>query len=105
MLSSAPRSQDRGAVSYFRSYAVKIYRVCAPHKHIEIAQSRADFIKKLEVALKEAGETEYWLEIIFRKKKITDDAHKNLKTQCGTIKMLIASVTTAKNNITTENEF
>ena len=70
------------------------------------AQSRADFINKFEVALKEAGETEYWLEIIYRKKKITDEEYKDLKTQCGTIKrMLIASVTTAKSNIPAENEF
>ena len=63
------------------------------------AQSRADFINKLEIALKECYETEYWLELIFRKKKIDDITYKNLCNKCGTIRRkLIASVTTAKKN-------
>ena len=33
------------------------------------AQSRADFVHKLEIALKECSETEYWLELLIRKKK------------------------------------
>lgn len=36
------------------------------------AQSRADFIHKLEIALKEASETEYWIELLYRKKAIDD---------------------------------
>lgn len=63
------------------------------------AQSRADFINKLEIALKECYETEYWLELLFRKKKIDNTAYKNLNNKCGTIRRkLIASVTTAKKN-------
>ena len=34
------------------------------------AQSRADFISKLEISLKESSETDYWLELLFRKKKL-----------------------------------
>ena len=63
------------------------------------AQSRADFIHKLEVALKESSETEFWLELLHRKHKLYDEIYKNLKNQCGIIRRkLIASVTTAKNN-------
>ena len=63
------------------------------------AQSRADFISKLEIALKESSETEYWLELIYRKKKLTDEQYRNLKNTCGTIRRkLIASITTAKAN-------
>ena len=63
------------------------------------AQSRADFIHKLEVALKESVETEYWLELIYRKQKISDETYKVLKNKCGIIRRkLIASVTTAKRN-------
>ena len=63
------------------------------------AQSRADFINKLEIALKECYETEYWLELLFRKKKIDNTVYKNLNNKCGTIRRkLIASVTTAKKN-------
>ena len=63
------------------------------------AQSRADFINKLEIALKECFETEYWLELLFRKNKIDESTHKNEINNCGVIRRkLISSITTAKNN-------
>ena len=63
------------------------------------AQSRADFISKLEIALKECSETEYWLEIIYRKGKITETQYSYFVKSAGTIRRrLIASITTAKNN-------
>ena len=63
------------------------------------AQSRADFISKLEIALKETSETEYWLELIYRKHKFTEEQYRTSRNMCGTIhRMLIASVTTAKAN-------
>ena len=63
------------------------------------AQSRADFVHKLEIALKECSETEYWLELLIRKKKITDEEYKKLKSCAGSIRSrLIASITTAKAN-------
>ncbi len=63
------------------------------------AQSRADFIHKLEIALKECSETEYWLELLFRKALLNDDTYKNLKNRAGSIRRkLIASITTAKEN-------
>ena len=61
------------------------------------AQRRADFINKLEIALKESSETDYWMELLFRKGKLTPDQHRNLKNSCGSIRRrLIASITTAK---------
>ena len=63
------------------------------------AQSRADFISKLEIALKESYETEYWLELLYRKNKISLEQYSCLKNKCGTIRRkLIASITTAKAN-------
>ena len=63
------------------------------------AQSRADFINKLEIALKESSETEYWLEILYRKNKLTEEQFKQLRGACGSIRRrLIASTTTAKAN-------
>ena len=63
------------------------------------AQSRADFISKLEISLKESSETEYWLELLFRKQKLTKEQYTLLKNRCGTIRRkLIASITTAKAN-------
>ena len=60
-------------------------------------QSRADFISKFEIALKECYETEYWLEILFKVNAISQYAYKTLRGQAGTIRRkLIASITTAK---------
>ncbi|MBQ2742232.1 MAG: four helix bundle protein [Oscillospiraceae bacterium] len=59
---------------------------------------KADFVNKLEISLKESFETEYWLELLFRKKKIDESTYRNLINRCGTIRRkLIASVTTVKN--------
>ena len=63
------------------------------------AHSKADFISKLEIALKECYETEYWLELFSRTKLLPESSVRSLQTQCGTIRrLLIASVTTTKNN-------
>ena len=63
------------------------------------AQSRADFISKLEIALKESSETDYWLELLYRKKKMSEEQYKTLQNMCGSIRRrLIASITTAKAN-------
>ena len=63
------------------------------------AQSRADFIHKLEIALKESSETDYWLEVIYKKGKICEEVYSSLKNECGIIRRkLIASITTAKQN-------
>ncbi len=63
------------------------------------AQSRADFINKMEIALKECYETEYWLEILYKVNAVDENSYKNLLNKCGTIRRkLIASITTAKAN-------
>ncbi len=62
------------------------------------AQSNADFISKLEIALKECYETEYWLDILYKVKSIDEITYKGLLNKCGTIRRkLIASITTVKN--------
>lgn len=63
------------------------------------AQSKADFISKLEIALKECYETEYWLEVLWKVHSIDDATYKTIVNNCGTVRrMLIASITTAKKN-------
>ena len=63
----------------------------------QYAQSIKDFISKLEIALKECYETEYWLGLLHETGYIPADRYQALQNYCGTIrKMLIASVTTAK---------
>jgi len=64
------------------------------------AQSKADFVSKLEIALKECSETEYWLIILKRKEKISENEYSELNNLRGRIqRMLIASITTVKNNM------
>lgn len=61
------------------------------------AQSNADFINKLEIALKECYETEYWLEILFKVNAISEHAYDSLRNQCGVLRRkLIASIQTVK---------
>jgi four helix bundle protein len=68
------------------------------------AQSNADFINKLEIALKECYETEYWLEILYKVKSMDETAYKGLLNKCGVIRRkLIASITTVKNKKEQQN--
>ena len=61
------------------------------------AHSKADFISKLQIALKECYETEYWLELFVKAELLTRDEAIDIYNQCGTIRrMLIASINTAK---------
>ena len=61
------------------------------------AQSNADFVSKLEIALKECYETEYWLEILWKINVIQEDIYQKLQNSCGRIRRkLIASVKTVK---------
>ena len=86
-----------------RSYVDQIIRssssIGANLYEAKYAQSRADFIHKLEISLKECSETEYWLELLHRKEKLTNEQYKTLSNTRGTIqRKLIASITTAKKN-------
>ena len=61
------------------------------------AQSKADFISKLQIALKEADETAYWLEVLFKIDAMDEHIYDHLLEKNGVIRRkLIASVTTAK---------
>ncbi len=63
------------------------------------AASKADFINKFQIALKECYETDYWLGLFKETHIITDAEYVDLVAKCSKIrKLLIASITTAKNN-------
>ena len=65
----------------------------------QYAQGKRDFISKLEIALKEASETGYWLELLYRTKYIDGQTFKTLSAKCTPLRaMLIASCRTAKEN-------
>ena len=61
------------------------------------AQSKADFVSKLQIALKECYESEYWLELFSRTNMISADTYAKAKNDCGRIRrMLISSINTTK---------
>lgn len=66
----------------------------------QYAQGKKDFISKLEIALKEASETGYWLELLYRTNYIDAQQYKVLSDKCATLRvMLVSSCRTAKANI------
>ena len=66
----------------------------------QYAHSKKDFIAKLEIALKEANETSYWLKLMHETKRIDDTAYQQTEKLCGNIRrLLIASCRTAKENM------
>ena len=61
------------------------------------AHGKPDFIAKMQIALKECYETEYWLELFVKAEVMSRETATDLYTQCGTIRrLLVASVNTAK---------
>ena len=68
-------------------------------REAQYAHGKADFVAKLQIALKEANETGYWLELLYRTKYIDETTYKFLNDQCTSIRvMLVASCRTAKEN-------
>jgi four helix bundle protein len=66
-------------------------------KEAEYAQSKADFISKLSIALKEANETEYWLMLLKDSEYITEKMYQNIKPDIKELlKLLISSIKTSK---------
>ena len=69
-------------------------------REAQYAHGKADFIVKLQIALKEANETGYWLELLYRTNYITQTEYKSLDSACTSIRvMLISSINTAKENM------
>lgn len=66
-------------------------------REAQYAHSKADFIAKMQIALKEANETGYWLELLYKTGYISEVDYKLLDSACASIRvMLIASINTAK---------
>lgn len=63
------------------------------------AHSKADFIVKLQISLKECYETEYWLELLYQTGCLEQSQYTALMNHCGSLRrILIASINTAKKN-------
>ena len=63
----------------------------------QYAQSKKDFVSKLEIALKESNEASYWLKLMYQTNRIDSESYKQTEKLCGNIRrLLIASCKTAK---------
>ncbi len=68
-------------------------------REAQYAHGKADFIAKLQIALKEANETGYWLELLFKTNYIDKNYYKQMDALCTTIRvLLISSIKTTKAN-------
>ena len=66
-------------------------------REAQYAHGKADFVSKLQIALKEANETGYWLELLYKTNYIDELTYKNLDSACTSIRvMLISSINTVK---------
>lgn len=66
-------------------------------REAEHAESKADFVHKMSIALKEANETLYWLELLHKGEFIGDQSFESIRSDSAElIKLLAAIVKTAK---------
>ena len=67
------------------------------------AASKADFINKLHIALKECAETEYWIDLLVGAAAIDEATANQFLQECGIIRrMLVKSINTAKASLSKE---
>ena len=63
------------------------------------AQSKADFISKLSIALKETAETKYWIRLLSAPGYLSEQEYRSIFSDCVELeKMLVTSVKTSKND-------
>ena len=60
-------------------------------------QSPADFYSKMNIALKEASETEYWLELLHESDYIPDDAFQSIYADCQEVLRILMSISKTQN--------
>ena len=66
-------------------------------REAEHAQSKADFINKMSIALKEANETDYWLDLLHQSDYVTSESHASIHPDIQElIKLLVSIVKTSK---------
>ena len=88
----------KGRSEYTRQLIRSSSSISANIAEAKYAESNADFVHKLEIAQKEANESETWLNVLYKSGIIDEISFKSLRNKCGKIRrMLIASITTVKN--------
>ena len=90
-------SKIKGRPEYTKQLIRSASSIGANIAEAKYAESNADFVHKLEIAQKEANETETWLKVLYKSAIIDEATFKSLRNKCGKIRrMLIASITTVK---------
>jgi four helix bundle protein len=68
-------------------------------REAQYAESKADFIYKLAIALKEANETEYWIELLYQSEYLEEKSYHSIHTDIEELlRLLTAIIKTTKNN-------
>jgi len=67
--------------------------ICALVSESKFAQSKADFLNKLMIALKEANETQYWINLLYDTNYITQQMHASLLKDSRELVSLLVSIT------------
>lgn len=61
-------------------------------------QSKADFYAKMNIALKEASETEYWLELLYETNYLTEQQYRSIYPDCQELLKILMSITKSQHN-------
>lgn len=61
-------------------------------KESEHAQSRADFVNKISIALKEANESAYWIELLYKTEYLNEEEFRSMIEDCEELLKLLASI-------------
>ena len=74
-------------------------------REAEFAQSKSDFVHKLSIALKEANETDYWIELLYRTQMLNDKMFESIEPEIkGLIRLLVRSIKTVKQSLNGSGE-
>jgi len=72
----------------------------ANYREAQYAQTKADFVAKVSISLKEAGETQYWIDLLQATGYISSTTHEELRTSCDAIlSSLVRIVKSAKSKV------
>lgn len=61
-------------------------------REAEHGQSKADFLSKMNIALKEANESDYWLLLLKEGSYLTESQYQSVQTDCSELIKLLASI-------------
>ena len=67
-------------------------------REANVAQSKKEFVAKMNISLKEAAETEYWLELLHETDYITQAEYESLAEDCSVLNRLLISIIKTSNS-------